>query len=245
MTKKLTTPPLQTETASALSRLSGQVEPVMSAVRHAVRDAVVDALPESVSAPFTGPMIVRVTAEHQHKLTEHLLRLSQADRYLRFGHAIREESLQQYVQSIDLDFDDVFAVLDSDLQVAAMAHVSYSREPEKNVAEFGVSVDAAHRGKHYAHSLLHRSIVHARAREVSRFFIHALAQNGPMIGLARKVGMTIDMEGDEANGYLLLPPADFSTLVDDALSDGRASLELEVRKRARWFKQWGGPKSEA
>ncbi len=216
----------------------------MNAVREAVRGAVVDALPDSLSAPFTGPMIVRVTAEYQHKLSEHLLSLNDGDRYLRFGHTIRDEAIENYVQGIDLDFDDVFAVLDSNLQVAAMAHVAYDREPAKNVAEFGVSVDAAHRGKRYAYSLLHRSIVHARAREVSRFFIHALAQNSPMIALARKVGMTIDMNGDEANGYLLLPPADFSTLVDDALSDGRASLELEVRKRARWFKQLGGAKSE-
>jgi hypothetical protein len=57
--------------------------------------------------------------------------------------------------------------------------------------------------------------------------------------------MTIDMQGDEANGYLLLPPADFSTLVDDALSDGRASLELEVRKRARWLKQLGMGKADS
>jgi RimJ/RimL family protein N-acetyltransferase len=219
-----------------LSHLPGQIGKVMSPMM----DAMVDALPDAVTSPLTGPMIVRVTAEHQHKLHEHLLRLTVDDRYLRFGSAFNDTAIRHYTEHIHLDADDVFAVLDSDLQIAAMAHVAYADTHQQsgvNVAELGVSVDASHRGKHYALALMHRAIVHARAREVSRFFIHALSQNTPMLRLASKVGMTIDMQGDEASGYLLLPPADLSTLVDDALSDGRASVELEVRKTARWLKE--------
>jgi RimJ/RimL family protein N-acetyltransferase len=230
-----------------LSSLPGKLaDRVQEAVLDPVVNAMVDALPEAVTSPLTGPMIVRVTSDYQHKLYEHLLSLSDSDRYLRFGFSIRDEALRNYAFHIDLDFHDVFAILDAGLQIVAMAHVAYDRKDEAgNAAEFGVSVDAAHRGKHYAQALLHRSIVHARARDVSRFYIHALSQNVPMLSLARKLGMTIEMRGDETTGYLQLPPADLSTLVDDALTDGRASVEMEVRKRARWLKQLGSASQES
>ncbi len=234
-----------------LTSLPGKLaDIVQESVFDSVVHAMVDALPDAVTVPLMGPMIVRVTSEYQHKLYEHLLRLSEADRYLRFGFASKDETLREYAFHINLDFDDVFAILGEDMQVVAMAHISFSMDshepqPGLSVAEFGVSVDAAHRGKHYGQALLHRSIVHARARDVTRFYIHALSQNVPMLGLARKLGMTIEMNGDESTGYLQLPPADLSTLVDDALTDGRASVEMELRKRARWLKQLGSASQES
>jgi RimJ/RimL family protein N-acetyltransferase len=227
---------VDTKKLNPLHRLSQLPEQLGQLVSPVV-NAVMEAMPEAVSSPLSGPMIVRVRYEHQHKLAEHLLRLSADDRYLRFGNAFNDDAIRHYSEHIDLDFDDVFAVLDSELQIAAMAHVAYSLQTQPaQAAEFGVSVDAAHRGKHYGLALLHRCIVHAKAREVSRFYIQALSQNTAMLHLAQKVGMTIDMRGDEASGYLNLPPADLSSLLDDALSDGRATVELELRKWARWFK---------
>lgn len=219
------------------SKITHPIEQLVDKVITPVVDAVMDALPEAVTAPLTGPMIVRVTPDHQHKLYEHLLRLPEADRYLRFGSSLNDEGLRSYAFGIDLAFDDAFAILDEGLQIAAMAHVAYKRDPQIKVAEFGVSVDPAHRGKGYALALMQRAIVHARTRDISRFFIHALAQNTPMLRLARKVGMSIEMHGSEATGNLLLPPANLSTHIGDALTDGRASVELELRKRTRWLKE--------
>jgi RimJ/RimL family protein N-acetyltransferase len=183
------------------------------------------------------PLIVRVDAEHSHKLLEHLLRLSDEDRYLRFGHPASDEQVRNYALNIDLDFDDVFAVLDADLQVVAAAHVAYSKRPDVTHAEFGVSVDREQRGRGLGLALMQRALVHARTREVQRFYIHALAENRPMLNLARKVGMTIESHGSEVSGYLQLPPDDLINRITDTLLKGGSAAELAVRKRARWLRK--------
>jgi RimJ/RimL family protein N-acetyltransferase len=190
--------------------------------------------------PAKGPLIVRVDNEHRHKLAEHLLALNEDDRYLRFGYHTYDDRIRQYVSSIDLDYDDVFAVLDDDLQIIAAAHVAYTRDMRFNQAEFGVSVAALHRGHGLGQALMQRSIVHARAREVDMFYIHALAENHAMLSLARKAGMRIESEGDEVTGRLILPPSDFTNTLTDVLADRRSEEELQRRRRIRWWRHLTG-----
>lgn len=190
------------------------------------------------SPAFGQTLIVRVDVEHVHKLLAHLLQLSGDDRYLRFGYFATDEQITRYVEGIDLDFDDVFAVLDADLQVTAAAHVAYSREPSATHAEFGVSVQRAMRGHGLGLALMQRAIVHARTREVQRFFIHALAENRAMLNLARKVGMTIESHGNEVTGYLILPPDNLINRITHTLLLGGSAAELAVRKRARWLRRF-------
>jgi RimJ/RimL family protein N-acetyltransferase len=187
-----------------------------------------------------GPLIVRVDNEHRHKLAEHLLSLNDDDRYLRFGYHTNDERIRQYVAGIDLDFDDVFAVLNDELQLIAAAHVAYTRDIRFNQAEFGVSVSAGDRGTGLGYALIQRCIVHARAREVDVFYIYALAENHAMLSLARKVAMQIDSQGDEITGRLLLPPSDYANTLTEVLAKRRSEEELDRRKRIRWWHRLTG-----
>jgi GNAT superfamily N-acetyltransferase len=115
-------------------------------------------------AQAAEPLIVRVTHAHRDRIAQHFLRLEPEARFLRFGQHLRDESIAAYAAQIDLDFDDVFAVLDERLRIIALAHVSYSRDGIKSEAEFGVSVDAQARGRGLGFALIQRAIVHARWR---------------------------------------------------------------------------------
>jgi GNAT superfamily N-acetyltransferase len=182
--------------------------------------------------PDDAPLIVRVDAAHRHKLAAHLLRLGADDRYLRFGFHASDTVIADYVAQIDLDFDDVFAVLGRDLQIKATAHVAYNKAPNINHAEFGVSVDAEARGQGLGYALMQRAIMHARTREVERFFIQALGENQTMLNLARKGGMTLASEGGEVSGFLRLPPSDESSQRADRDAEQQAAAELARRKRS-------------
>ena len=185
-------------------------------------------------------LIVRVGAAHRHKLTAHLLRLGKEDRYLRFGFHASDTVIADYVSQIDLDFDDVFAVLDHELQIKATAHVAYSKAPNINHAEFGVSVDTQARGQGLGNALMQRAIMHARTREVDRFFIQALGENQPMLNLARKGGMALANEGGEVTGFLRLPPSDAATRLEDERVELAAARELARRKRALFHERLRG-----
>jgi GNAT superfamily N-acetyltransferase len=231
-----------------------------------------------------APLIVRVDAEHRKRLAQHLLRLEADDRFLRFGYHASDDRVRSYVRRIDLEHDDVFAVLDADLQVVAAAHVAYVRElddgsqrsahaapapsidddddaaepsyaddydgdgepgirvgglpalphdADATVAEFGVSVDRAHRGQGLGYALMQRAVVRARSRGVQRFYIQALAANAPMVALARKAGMTIEHQHDEVTGYLLLPPTDYGNQVEELLAQRDAEQGLNAASAER------------
>lgn len=193
---------------------------------------------DAVVAPSAPPLIVRVDVEHRHKLTQHLQRLSEADRFLRFGFHATDERVQHYADGIDLDSDDVFAVLSADFQVVAAAHVAYSREPKIAVAEFGVSVDESARGQGLANALMQRAITHARSREVQRFFIYALAENRAMLQLARKVGMKLENDQGEVTGFMQLPPPNLESVLQDVMAVRQAEEELAHRKFVRLRDRW-------
>ena len=65
--------------------------------------------------------------------------------------------------------------------------------------EFGVSVDPTVRGKGYGFALLERVVLHATNLGYRTLFVYCLAENGIMMHLARKAGLTLVVEAGEAD----------------------------------------------
>ena len=61
-----------------------------------------------------------------------------------------------------------------------------------------------YRRKGLAAALLCRAARYARSRGLKSLDIHCLAENTPMLSLARRLGMTIEMSQSEADGRLKL-----------------------------------------
>ena len=70
--------------------------------------------------------------------------------------------------------------------------------------EAGLSVIEPYRRKGLAAALLCRAARYARSRGLKTLDIHCLAENTPMLSLARRLGMTIEMSQSEADGRLKL-----------------------------------------
>lgn len=173
---------------------------------------------------------------HLHKLTAEDLRL-------RFGVPQAEASLRRYVDGIDFERDALFGVFDDDLELVGFAHVALGAE-----AEFGVSVDPAHRGRGIGTALLARSVDYARNRMTGTLFVHCLAENKAMYAMARKAGMRIVTAAGEADAYLKLPPPDAASVSGELLSQRVAlfdfALKAQVAAARRLSAAWhGGPES--
>ena len=172
---------------------------------------------------------------HRPRILAHLLALTAADRYLRFGYAAADEQLERYVEHIGFERDEVFGIFNRRLELVALAHLAF--EPDAagthgrpQSAEFGVSVAIHARGRGYGARLFDHAVLRARNRGVETLVIHALAENVAMLKIARHAGAQVENLGHDAEAMLRLPP-------ESALSHVEAMVEARVGELDYQFKQ--------
>ncbi|HYR25443.1 MAG TPA: GNAT family N-acetyltransferase [Aquabacterium sp.] len=185
-------------------------------------------------------------ARHRRRILDHLLQLSERDRYLRFGFQATQHQMSQYVASIDFKRDEVFGVFDRRLQLVAVAHLAALADPAPRgdatspgrAMEFGVSVLPSGRGKGLGMRLFQHAITHARNQHASHLMIYALSENAPMLRIAAKAGAVVEYEGSDAQAWLKLPPDTVGTHLDSSLQSLAAEVIYRVKYRLMHISDW-------
>ena len=199
------------------------------------------AAPPAPDGAKPGPSLVPIRslgANHRDRIAQHLLDLSEHDRYLRFGYAANDEQIQRYVDKLDFERDEVFGIYNRKLTLLAVAHLAYSADAQCDAcAEFGVSVCESARGRGYGARLFDRAAMHARNDGVSLMFIHALSENTAMLKIARNAGATVERDGCESEAYLRLPPATLDTRLTELVEEQIAQTDYRIKSQAKHF--WG------
>lgn len=189
--------------------------------------------------PPVGWVPIRPLGEaHRAQILQHLLGLSDRDRYLRFGYAANDERIRAYATSLDFSHDDVVGIFNQRLQLVAIAHLAYSQLASANhglsrMAEFAVSVDHRARGKGYGGRLFSYAVRHARNRGVDRLFIHALSENTAMLRLARKAGADMQRDGGESEAWLQLPPDNVLSQMEELFANHAADVNYIAKGQIR------------
>ena len=185
------------------------------------------------------PVVVPIRSlgpEHRDRIATHLLSLTDDDRYLRFGYVATDEHIRNYVAKLDFVNDDIFGIYNRRLELIAMAHLAYSRDPKSaNCAEFGVSVLAKARGRGYGRRLFERAVLHARNEGVELLFIHALSENVAMLKIARAAGATLERFGTETEAHLRLPPATLDTRMSELVDEQFAQTDYRLKQQVKSF----------
>jgi len=186
-----------------------------------------------------APVVVPIRSlgpEHRERIAAHLLSLTPDDRYLRFGYIATDEHIRNYVERLDFVHDDIFGIYNRRLELIAMAHLAYSRDPQSaNCAEFGVSVLARARGRGYGRRLFERAVLHARNEGVELLFIHALSENVAMLKIARSAGATLERYGTETEAHLRLPPATLDTRMSELVDEQFAQTDYRLKQQVKSF----------
>lgn len=191
-----------------------------------------------MAAPHV-PAIVPIRSlgpRHRERIAAHLTALDANDRYLRFGYSATDEQVRRYVDQLDFEADDIFGIYNRKLELIAMAHLAFSRDPEASrCAEFGVSVLAKARGRGYGRRLFERAVVHARNEGVDLLFIHALSENKAMLKIAKNAGARLERFGSETEAHLRLPPATLDTRMSELVDEQLAQTDYRLKQQARSF----------
>ena len=160
--------------------------------------------------------------DHRPLIEQHLLALSERDRYLRFGYPATDERIRQHVRALDFVNHELSGIFNRRLEQVATAHLAYA-DDQRSMAEFAVSVLPGTRGRGYGRRLFDHAVRHCRNRRADRMFIHALSENTPMLRMARSAGARVETAGPESEAWLQLPPDSVSSHMEE-LVDTRAAL---------------------
>jgi len=183
--------------------------------------------------------VQRLNPKHREDIARHLLQLPENDRRLRFGHQVRDQAVREYVDGVDFERDRVFGILGDDMSLIGVAHLAL--DPVEKLAELGVSVDPSSRVKGYGYALLHRSVLHAANLGYRTMFMVCLAENGIMMHLAKKAGLTVVTEAGEADARLKLDRLAHGGVFEEAIADQFALVDTMLKQQYLWLAQ---PKPE-
>lgn len=190
----------------------------------------------STTASKTAPLVpIRtLNARHRARVTEHLLALSERDRYLRFGYPAQDAQIHAYAERLDFSRDEIFGIYNRRLELIAMAHLALCPgDTGTGGAEFGVSVASQYRGRGFGARLFARAAMHARNAGIRRMFIHALSENSAMLQIARKAGASIERDGADSQAHLLLPSPTLDSRLSELLEEQVALADYRFKLQAK------------
>jgi GNAT superfamily N-acetyltransferase len=186
-------------------------------------------------ATAPGVAVHRLNPRHRDDIAQHLLQLPADDRRLRFGQHIRDQAVRDYVSGIDFDSGRVFGVHAPDLALAGVGHLALDKTQQ--IAELGLSVDPACRGKGYGFALLQRAVLHAANLGYRILFMVCLAENRIMMHLARKAGLTLVVERGETDARLALDRGTHGGALKEAMADQFALVDCMLKQQYLWLAQ--------
>ena len=163
------------------------------------------------------------------RLREHFLQLDPTDRQLRFGASLNDDAVIHYVDNIDFERDEIYAIADDAQIVLGAVHIAIAGQE----AELGLSVLASIRGGGIGNALFERAVMRLRNRGVREVLVRCLSENAAIMHLARKHGMNIQFDGSDREARLELPPATSGTYMLEWLQDRQATYVGNLRERSR------------
>ena len=144
---------------------------------------------------------VRVLAANDAaRIEHHLLRLTPADRALRFAAgAVSDGAIRRHVAGIRFGTDAAFGMLDDAGRVVAFAHGSAYRVGKWTRVEVALSVDAQWRGSGLGSTLMAEACRFAESIGAYSVLGTCLAGDLPMRRIFARTGMAMTLEDDRVH----------------------------------------------
>ena len=188
-------------------------------------------------------LVKQLHERDRRRMMKHFLSLEKSDRLLRFGSALPDELVAQYVQKMDFSRDMIYGVYNSLFKLVGVGHLAFApkdKSPAKStvtdkeqVAEFGVSVSKSMRGMGVGSKLFERAAIHCRNNDVDTLYMHCLSSNKTMMHIAKKAGMEIQRDYGEADAYLKLLPPNPGSMLQEAVQEQFAMFDYTFKANAR------------
>ncbi len=127
------------------------------------------------------------------RVTEHLLRLDEHDRRMRFCTSVNEVAIKRHVAAINWEHDSLYGCVE-DEEIRGLAHFSPDRNPKPVSAEAAFSVETTWRRRGVAARLVELTLAVALNRYIPTLYMIMLCENSAMREVARRQGFLFNYE---------------------------------------------------
>ena len=145
----------------------------------------------------------KLIKEELHLFEDHLLRLDNEAKHLRFKNGGADNMIPGYVNRIKEthgDGDEILGKFHADTRVIGAVHVGIIRD----TAELGFSVEYGFRGQGLGRLLFQKGAELARDMGAKQIYIDCFVFNKAMMALAKSFGMDIERDGQDAEAIVHL-----------------------------------------
>jgi GNAT superfamily N-acetyltransferase len=181
---------------------------------------------------FGGGTIRKLWSTEIQKFRDHLARLDEESRRMRFGMAVDDSFIQAYADRTDFLKSVIYGYFVGG-EMRAAAELRSIGEGWREEAEAAFSVETAFQDTGVGTDLLGRVILAARNRGISRIYMNCLSENRKMQRVARKYDAELHFEHGEVVGHVQMPAPTPASIWSEAVDDGSgfvmAVLELPLR----------------
>lgn len=177
--------------------------------------------------------------EYLSEYADHLKRLSDNDRYTRFGYNAQPESIDQLILSILYGSNNhhIFTYYVND-HIVGFGHLARDGDEW----ELAVSVDEKYQGAGIADALMSYMITWGKTHGVEVVYMHCIVDNKKIQHLARKHGLrALERSGSEITSKVQLPKATVLDYTSNLVQE-QNELAVDIVKLHRsWIKKWFEP----
>ena len=179
-----------------------------------------------------GGVIRKMWIDRSGPYRDHLLRLDKASRRNRFGGAVSDEFIRNYIE-LSLGLDAVIHGFFVDGTLRGVAELRPLGQDFSHEAEVAFAIEKPWQSNGVGSALLERTLLAARNRGIKLLHMACLANNARMVDLARKFDAELKFDFGSVVGEVEAPhPTPLSVLREFvADSHGFATAMLDVQAK--------------
>lgn len=176
--------------------------------------------------------IKKITGLQRPDILQHLFRLDDDGKLLRFGYVISTDNLQIYVNKINFNRDIVLGLFCNDLLVGFCHGVGY-HENGIAVAEIGISIENDYRSNGCGYQMLKDAFELAKLKSIKKIYIHTLKKNKPMQKILEKLNGQMSIQDDEVIMSFDISEVSSEDIMKNYFVDGIEVIEKTVNPEGK------------
>lgn len=167
-----------------------------------------------------------------HKYRDHLLRLDDESRRMRFGMGVGDEFITGYAQRLN-DMKSIVYAYIIEGEVRAAAELRPLAGQMRGEAEAAFSVEKPFQDSGIGTELLGRIVRAARNRSITRVYMNCLAENRKMQKIAKKYDAILQFEHGKVVGKVAPSSAHYFSIWREAVEDemGFVMAVLDLQRK--------------